>query len=656
MATPVPWFVADAQGAIGLVDGDTPAISLQLGEASADVLASDSAGGLQDLDVVGALVEPDYVEGWIGPARRFTDGSALVAVDQSPGSTLSTRDLTIEVIARWNLPAQDAAGTVGTIIARGVGGSAAERVAYGLDLVALSGVTGKLRAWWQDLGGTRHDQDGPEITLGPVASWTYYTVTRRWISPTAVELRYYAGDLLLGIYESADGIIGGGTTGTTVVGARGAGAGFADHFEGDIGALVVTKGIKSHEEIASNWLRLAHFQPAGYPKFVELRPPRAALSKSPTGDQRQLFRLIGNALGYARARVEDFARNTIPTRAYGRRLREWETITRSGRRPDDSIERRRERVAAKFAATEGSSPPVVAQTLAEALGMVAADVEILAFSDRRVDDFAAGTINPHVWRTRGGANVAWSVTGGALRVEADNGDDLQLSTMIVPSKWTIGSCWSEIQGDARDAMLHAKITPTALPNRCEAGIAFVNEVTREMLSLGVRNTGGVYTVELWHRAANGVEEQLGSEAASNAARWLTLRLSTEEINGGDLYHSVTAAFPTTTFDDETAAVNVGIGGRYQYAGPYLLTFGGVAAGAVDVRFDDIVWLSPHGDRAFHFYVYRDPLALGVYDVPLAELTLQAMRQSFAVAHVTASKIFEPGDARSLLGQTPLGAV
>src|SRR5690348_5269965 len=197
-------------------------VLLRFNEPADQVLPSDAIGALADLSVDTGIALPPVVTAFTGFGRSFSNGYALDALDVTPGASLATRDCSIQVLISWDLNAQFAYNRNGTIVVRGKNGSAAEYACYGLELRVVNATLqiGEVRWIWQDTSGNLKTQLGGQFILPPPGGYMMLTATRRWVSSSSVAIAYYAGDQLIGEFISADGDIGGGTTGTFCVGAR----------------------------------------------------------------------------------------------------------------------------------------------------------------------------------------------------------------------------------------------------------------------------------------------------------------------------------------------------------------------------------------------------------------------------------------------------
>lgn len=639
----------------------TPIVLILFDETDVDALPSDAMGAVNDLVPLGTL--PPIVDAFTGNGRAITAGAAFVAQDITPGASLATRDLTIQMIVKWNFDLQVTTTGLGAVLARGKANVAAEYVSYGLDLRCVAPGIGEVRMWWQDQAGAVRLQPGGQFAITAITGFMLITATRRWISSTEAYLRYYVGGQIVGDFLTSDGSIGGGTTGTLTVGARYDGTGaIVSPFEGTIDQIRIFAGEMSGEEVEATWDRISRYQPDGYTTIRQLMPPGAPISNDPASRIQKLLRTMGHGLGFANAQIQNFRRNQLPARAYGEVLEEWETATKSTRNAADSIDRRRSRVVARLRQRAGSSPPGVRATVAELLRLAPSQLQILSFSNRRTDDFGSGVIDGLVWDPQPGGDftgtATWSILAGGLRVLAVSGVNLRLDASYL--QWA--TCFIEAQGNGRGVRHYVKMTPTTLTPNSEAGIAAVNAATNERVLFGVRNTGSGYVVmrELFdpYGVSAGVTVLAGTTLQTH---WLSIEpfagssLSFAAPGGEMMRMGVSVVSQTAGYSTLDTSMARFSSGGYQMVGPYVRTFGGNTTG-IDVTFDDAITISPYGDRPFRWYVLRDPALPGVPDLEGAEAALNSIGQAHTEAHVITALVCRCDDVTTPCDRTPMGAV
>lgn len=606
-------------------------VLLRLDEATASVLPSDEAGSLNDLNVDTGITLPTVVDGLTGRGRLFADGVALDGTDVVSGSSLATRDVSIQAIVSWDFTTQNTYGQPGTIVARGKGNAAAEYVSYALELRVVNATLGigELRFWWQDTAGVVHTEIGGHFAVPPPGGFVMLTATRHWVSSSEVHLRYYVGDQLLADIVSTDGDIAGGTTGTFCLGTRYSAGTPGRFFQGIIDELRVLDYELSAEEVAATWTRISQMQPAGYKAIRDLLPPGAPLSDDVKSRVQKIFRIAGHSLGYATAQIANARLNLLPDRAYGDTLEQWERILLEAPGALDSIDQRRARIVGHMRRHAGVSIPGVNAALDALLGLTAAQVQVLAYTPDIVDPF--DTLDPLRWWSDPSAD--WTLSGGALRVQAIAGDFTQYATF----KRNLTS----IGGDGRGAHILAKLTPTTVPDGAGAGVIFCDNVHRNAVALVLSRSGTHYFVNAVTYAAgvavaNPWSVDLGVGLPANI--WLHLAQSGAFGFGGA---STMGPFtPSYSLTGPTSGFVTGAAFQHyqanQWAGHLFLGFN-ATAGASDFRFDDTTIRAPSGNRPFHFYVYRDPALPGSFDRIGSNNVLRALKHAHTWAAVITSK-------------------
>lgn len=350
------------------------------------------------------MTAPTIVDSWGGRGRLFDASlqTVLEGSDAVPGATLVTRDASVQAIVRWDLADQSAVNVRGALYVRGKMTSASEYVSAAVELRVINAGLGigELGWMWQDIGGVVRRQVGGHFYSVPGA-YVMLTATRRWVSPTKVVLRHFLGDKLLSEVESVDGSIGGGTTGTTTIGARFGGIVYTDFFDGVLDELRVVDYELTAEEIQATWLRLTKYQPLGYELVKDFHPPGFPISQNPSSRVQRESNIWGQTLGYAGAQAENMRANMLPDRAYGPVLEQWEGIMRQPAKPGDSVDTRRARVVGRLRQRAGVSPPGVREALKGLIETDEDNVDILAFSQELVEHYD----RPTVWSTGDGAVV-----------------------------------------------------------------------------------------------------------------------------------------------------------------------------------------------------------------------------------------------------------
>lgn len=639
-------------------------VLLRFDEPATEVPPSDAVGSLNDLHADGTATLPEVVTGAVGFAREFVAASAtgLRAVDATPGGSLFTRTVSVQMIGRWDFDQQAAAATAGVIICRGKRGSSSERIAYGVELrvVNAGARIGEIRFFWEDLDGNRYTAFGGQFKLGRASETIMVTAVRRWSSTRDIVVRYFLGDRLLNESIVPRGDIGGGTTGTTTIGGRidDGDEDWTDHFDGTIDELRVVGRELVADEIAATWDRIRTLQPLGEQLVLDCLPPGMPISDNPESRVQREHRLIGQGLGYAAAQFENVRQNVMPDRAYGRTLERWQGITRQSARPGDDADTRRRRVGGHLARHAGVSPPGVRAALHELLACGEDQLELFAYDNTIRDSF--DELVEARWRRS--PEGEWSVAAGELAVAVAGAEAANF-----PSSWR--TCMTGVDGPERiggfGAQLFAKLSPTTIPDGAEVGIMLFDFPRRDGLLFGLRRDGADYKV-VSQRYLAGVEQTAVVYATTALVpHWLGLEAVQVEYDGqarDDLVThvvrwsttSATAGF--TESDPEDLSDSPQFSFAVGWCGFYARSWNGaVLAGALAASFDNAVFRFPNGLRPFQFYVLRDPDLPGEYDLRGANATLSKLRQS----HTHAAAITGPmlaGDPESGCGFGPCGGI
>jgi hypothetical protein len=625
-------------------------IHLRFDEVASTERPRDAADGLAELDVVAGLTMPTIVDGVTGRARSFLSSSShgIQALDQVAGSTLHTRDVTIQTILRWDVAAQAAHANPGTIIARGKGNASNEYMPYALEIRVVNAIAGvgEIRFLWHDIAGNLKTQLGAHFQA--TSTFLMLTATRRWISSAEVLLRYYLGDELLSENTSVDGSIGGGTTGTTAIGSRFTGGAYARFFSGAIDELRVVPREMCIEEIQATWKRLAIFQPLTRSLVRELHPPGFPMSTSPESRVQRENSIWGDVLGYASAQAENMRDNLMPDRAFGDALERWEGITRQAPKPNESTELRRSRVVAKIAQKAGMSIEGVQAALLQLVDTDVDNLEFLAFDQTVVEDFTA--LSTERWDPRPAADH--TIASGELRVQAIAG------TFVTPDTWK--RCFMPIGGDGRGAQAIVKLIPTTIPANAHCGVAFGSDVTKNYVFVGLRFTGAVYRIDtlIW---INGIlvssPPSINIGAGKPSPIWFHL-YNTLGIGYGS---------PTTPSDFVSGYSVTGPDSGFIYSAPFSAATAmqlagtavlsvGATASPIDVTFDDAVIRAPCGERSFFGYAYRNPALPGTPDTIGANANLRALRHAFTHFSLITSKSVLCDDPTCPCDAGPLGGI
>lgn len=640
-------------GGLGLVDVEARLL-IRFDEIETTTRPQDETGVCEDFDVgitPVATAMPSKIDAVLGRGRLFNGGTTGLATrDKDPGSTLFTRDMSIQVVIGWDAEGQDAAGIPGTIVSRGLGGSSAERVCYGLrlDVIDAPTFTGLIRWYWQDVAGVEKLQDGAQVVIEP-AQYTMLTATRRWVSPTQVELAYYVGDRLLGTVTSADGSIGGGTTGALQLGCRTSGGVNGAFLAGTLDELLIVDRELCAEEVEGTWLRITLYQPRAVQLLRDLIDPEFPISDKPDSDAQLDIRMQGHLLGFAAAQTEMLRAYFLPQHAYGSTLAQWEEAVAVTPKPGPagSIQERRGRVLSRLRQKQGISIPGLEEALRDLVDCDVSDLEFIAYSALVEDGFDAA-VDPVLWDMTPTGCAAFSA--GKARF-APGAGDYRLSDGL--KNWrTIARPVSQpsVPGVFGGEHVVAKLVVSTPQNNFEAGVWLGDKSLHNYILIGLRETGGVFQI-VTERVVEAVSQGvtvLATPGANPAATWFHLY---EHAAGlWTAAWSFTSGTGPFAFSDPLAQPTL-----VHWAGCYVRSIAAVAAGPV-ADFDEFQLWEPNGTRAFNAYVFRDPGLGGSPDLEGAHSVIRAIKHAFTHATIITSRALLSGDPGSLCDRGPMGAL
>lgn len=619
----------------------------------ASVAPSDELGGVADLEVVGGFAAADLVDGVLGRALDFQAGAAAYeGTDAVTGATLHTRDVSVQVVMRWQSADQ---GSPGVVVCRGIDGSAAERYAYGLELRRVADDVGELRWFWATVAGVLKTQVGGHFKVASDSAYIMLTATRRWVSPTEVELRYYAGADLLAEVLSVDGDIGGGTAGTMSIGARrtdGAPPTWGDFLWGSLDELAIFDHALCAEEVEATWRRITEHQPHGAELLRDLAPPGAPISADPSSRVQRFLRLIGEGLGFAAAKGEEVRQYTLPDRSFGARLARWEGIARQPSRPRDPLEIRRRRVISHLR-SRGLEVATVREALREVLDLHPSQIEILNFSNDYTDDFTA--LREERWSVKPGpstATISVAPTSGVYKLEIHipAGQD---------TRWLGGStrraprCRIAVE-NGRGFYFGAKMA-TTWSTDVEAGFVFEHGSRGDRMFFGVRNTVGVFEVVVQRWRANVLVDAtpvvLGT--TTSGPHWLRIRPDPVPglVGAGETQYRLEWSTDGVTFDHVDDVVWIY---DHQWAGFYVRGTDASNFADVTAKFDEWLMRLPFGTRPFRWYAYRDLTIAGVPDMDGANALLKRLRHAYTQAAAITTRSLLCDDEASGCDLGPMG--
>lgn len=637
---------------------DRTILHLRFDEPAIDIPPSDSAGSLLDMSPGAGDSAPALAAAFAGAGRQFATLTSLQAQDVVPGATLATRDVTVDMLVRWDFDGQNALTPIGTVVTRGIGGSAVEFSAYTIELrvVNFAARIGEIRFVWQDTSGATFAQTGGQFQMPPAFAangFVMLTATRHWVSPTDVRIQYYAGGTLLSDVVSTTGSIGGGTTGTLRVGRK-ASTGLGGYFVGVIDELRVRNYHVSQEEIRATWLRLSKWQPGGYSAIRGLMPPRAPISDDPSSRIQRLLRGIGHVAGYAAAQIDNMRQNTMPDQAYGPLLSQWESITREPPRTSDTVAQRRLRVVSHLRQRQGVSVPGVQAAETQLLQVAPANVAVLANTNDVSDDFTAATIDNTKWFiTNGVGPGVWSISSGTLRFQSPVGQrhfDGQLAS--------VGFALTAIGGLGRAGHIVATMnfSTLTLNDFNECGVCFVDWNRGHFLFYGLRNRG-LGDLELWRESWIGWVSQGAARLGSTFFGGLgsqQLHMSQDDPGANVVnatYRFETAATRAGPYVTQGTVVHPA---GFEWAGMYSRAYQMGGNNTCLVTFDDVVVRAGYGRRPFYWTIYRDPALPGTPDINSARATAKRLSQAHTRVGVSQAPKALCDDTLSICDHTPLG--
>jgi hypothetical protein len=652
----------DPPGAIGLIDREAT-VHLRFDETLTATRPRDARGNLIDLDIrasTNPVVMPPVVNAVLGRGRSFNGTSqGLGATDLVSGSTLHTRDMTIQAVLAWT---PSTAFGPGFVICRGLGSLTAQFCAYGLriDPVDVPSSRALVRWFWQDTAGIDRIQTGAQVTL-LANQFTLITATRRWVSPTQVELNYYVGDTLIGSVTSAIGSIGGGTTGTTTIGYRTIAGINGLFFSGIIDELMVIPRELCLEEIAATWRRITVDQPRGNQLFLEQFDDGFPMSDDPASDVQLDIRMTGHGLGLASSAIETLRENFLPQRAYGTTLQQWEAATRATLSPALSIQQRRQRVLARFQQRNGVSQQGIRDALGILLDCDPSLLQFITYSQVVTDDFSAALLNTMIWDTYNTPAPAINPVAGQLIMGTLTGLGLFLPdgwrtfslsvsqpVALLDEVLTLGS------GANGQEQFQMKVQLTGSSLGFEAGIWIGNRGKRNYAVLGFRQSAAAtwqLRFEVYVDRVLISSSLLQTFVSMPPAHWLRINQipdSAVQASWGTV--GPTGPFNTSAFISFPPAIH--------WAGGYGRCVESIATfiSGCSAAFDDAELWTPNGTRPFYAYVYRDPAIPGNPDIEGANAVLQDFKHGYTHAAVITSKALLINDpAKGKTDRGPMGA-
>lgn len=651
----------DVPGNIGLVRHPLEVVRLTLHERDG-VMPSDVAGGLKDLAPPAAHDAPASVSSWTGLGREFVPAgpTALIAVDQDDADTLVTRDCTIQALLTLNLAA---ASGVMTLFCRGIGGSTSEYYAAGLELENQGGANhGKIdvRWFWATAAGTLKTQTAATFMWPGDGVPFLLTATRRWVSSTEVVIRYFVDEQLVSEVTSVDGDIGGGTTGTTSIGARRTSGTWGRYFSGTIDQLQVIAAEVSPEEIAATWARLAIHQPDGVARMAALSPPGAPWFTDRGSRIARLGKCVGQLLALPAALAEQLRANWLPDRADADTLARWEALLGLAPKARDSLDVRRTRVVAFLRRDNGYSVPQIQAALSGPFDLDAEDVELIEFTPTVTDGFA--TLETERWHLEPAA-ARWSIVSGRLRLSALSADAARWDESYrepVHARTALyvasGGVPERQAAARRGCIVQVKMDNiSTVPSETLVGLMLYSFVSGDALWFGILNDGGYW--KLGYRSfVSGVASsftEMENFGPSDPTSYLRAT-SSSTVDGTWTLEFLASSFDGAALFSATVALGAAFEPDYAALAAYKddTSFGA----NFSADFDDFLARSPQSERAYAWYAYRDPGDPGAPDMIGANKTVRKLRPAHTHAAAISSRSLLCDDEGSGCDLGPMGAL
>lgn len=650
-------------------------VSLVRFEDPAGVPPLDEKGGLDALVKAPGCTYPTRERGICGYSAVFSPTllSALVAQDLTVGATSQQRDVSVQAIIRWDFTAQNTAGTPGTIVARGYGDAAAEYMPFAMELFVVDYATqqGAVRFLWNTAAGTLRTELGAGFYV-PTSGYFMVTATRHWTSLTSATIRYYVNEYLVAATTTTDGDIASSTTGHVTIGARRVAGAYTNYFAGAIDELAISNYELTLEEIRSTWRRISIHQTDGVRIIQDLMPIGLPISSDPTSKAQIDLQTMGTAIGFADSLTENVRENTMPDKAYGAVLRQWEAITRDPALPGDSVDARRARITSHLRRRSGVSIPGVEAAIDGLLGVTAGQLTYYAFNPTIQDTFAAAP-DPQLWfMPNGGVDVI----GGEMRLQLGAGSTRpwdsqgtglgQALCSVIPINARTTAQGARVSNVSILACLDDRTPGTATGT--ERGVCLASWSKGSMFFVGFSNAAG--TTQLCYQkfkfgvAVNASPVPIagwGGNLLTSIRIILDPRIfgsigQNESVASIDFFEG---GVPTSESQwTRATTVNFGVAGEMDYAGFYIRTLGASTAGAAcDLRITNATKIRDNtSERPYYWYAYRNPALGGSPDLAGANRVIDRMRHAYTKGAVTSSLSLICDDPNSPMDYTPLGAI
>lgn len=639
------------------LDDDRTAALFRFEEPAEGVRPSDARDNVADLGPPTGLIMPEVAEApaargaaphQIGFARVWAAGAGLVGEEATAGAGALrlSRSMSIDALVRLDMTAD----TVRTIVRRGRhDATEPEKTLYELRLEVSAGVATVVLAWERAIGGLLASVStaipARFINGASTAAWVLVSAVRRWISPSSVEVDFYANGERLGTVASSTGEIAAGTStgaedGELLVGATYSGGTYSSGMEEDdaLALLRISSDERTAEEVAHLYRVLFDYPREGGELVRAFAPPSKAFSNDPAKVRERYFDLLGDALAVGVGLFREMEGQYIPDGAT-RMLADWERTVGLSPRPSDTWATRRARVLASLRKVHGYTRDEILEALEGPLAADAEDLEILENTNRLVDPFDGVTLGAR-WTSHAN-NGTLTVAAGAAALAFQAGDDARWdasSALGVGARTSIG--------EAEGAEIVAELTAYSLPAAGDfTGVYAYDAVSGSVHHFGlVRGGGGVVFGQQLVKA--GVVTATAYAAPPGGSLWLRMKLLGDGT--ADLGYSQTSSRgPWTSVAAGTPSL-----GAPAWAG--IVAFNGVAssvAGGSGTYASFDLW-QPNWLGVFQWYVYRDPVIGGSPDLDGADAVIRQMRPAHTQGAVVASDSWLTEDDLSLTEATP----
>ncbi|MCG8418465.1 MAG: hypothetical protein MJE77_11035 [Proteobacteria bacterium] len=591
-------------GASGFQDSPDTVALLPFLERHPEIAPNDQRGNLarftadstQGLDMPGVVAD-----GITGPARSF-DGTQGLRAEDPPAATYLPQSVTVHALVRWDRPGQEATGQPGTLVSRGLGDSAAQRRCWHLELAVGPSDTSILRWAWEPPGGGLATFAGGSFEYRP--GWYLFTATREYVRRDRVIVRYWQNQHLLAEHELTvgnPGHVGGGAPAGPVVliGAAAHGQSYERFLVGDIDAIQVLSQAVTQGRVEALHRRLSYWQPKLYRAARSLSP--TSWPPDPASNAQRLLKVAVQPIAAVESAADNLARNGLPPRCEGHRLEQWERCLALPRSPLVSPSGRQKRAQQALRRELGFTATGIKKGLAPLLGTAEAQVELITTGNDLRDQFASADLDRLRWHVQGHGSVALQT--GQLRLNGTAGDDLR---------------WDRAYRHATrarlavahpgDAIWRVQIASLALPGASEAGL-FVSDGVETLLFMARRNSGGNGFAIGWRVFS---ELRFGDFTVIHLTTvfpvWLRIRIPAD---GSAIRVSSSVTKPAGPVRERVATT---LPRPVRWAGIMLRSDDAALPEPASLVCDDALLWTPHVDRPFHLWVYRDRALGDNYDL------------------------------------------